>query len=49
MNNRLETLPRVAVTALEQETRLPCGLLDLVARRTINEVHGLPPAPLVRD
>ena len=49
MNKRLETLPRAAVTTLEQEARLPCGLLDLVARRMIHEVPGKPPAPLVRD
>ena len=48
MNNRLETLPRAAVAALKQEARQPGGLLDLVARRMINEVHGWPPAPLGR-
>ena len=49
MNQRLETLTRAAVTAREQEARLPCGLLDLAARRMINEVPGKPPAPLGRD
>ena len=49
MNKRLETLPRAAVAALKQEARRPCGLLDLVDRRTINEVSGKPSAPLVRD
>ncbi len=49
MNTRLETLPRAAVAALGQEARLPCGLLDLVARRMINEVPGKQPAPLGRD
>ena len=48
MNQRLETLTRAAVTALEHEARLPCGLLDLVARCMINEVHGWPPTPLGR-
>ena len=49
MNNRLETLPRATVVMRKQEARQPGGLLDLVARRMIKEVHGRPPAPLVRD
>lgn len=48
MNNRLETLPRATVATLKQEARQPGGLLDLVARRMINEVHGWQPAPLGR-
>jgi hypothetical protein len=49
MNQRLETLPRAAVASHEQEARLLCGLLDLVARRMINEVPGKPPATFGRD
>ena len=49
MNQRLETLPRAAVATFKRDTQLPCGLLDLVARRMINEVPGKPPAPLGRD
>ena len=49
MNNRLETLPRAALATLKQEVRRQCGLLDLVARRMINEAPGKPPAPLVLD
>jgi hypothetical protein len=48
MNKRLETLPWAAVAALEQEARLPCGLLDLVARRVFKEFPGKPPATLGR-
>ena len=49
MNNRLDTLPRATVVTRKQEARQPSGLLDLVARRMINEVSGKPPARLVRD
>jgi hypothetical protein len=45
MNQRLETLPRAAVAALNQEARLTCGLFDLVARM-INEIPGKSPATL---
>ena len=49
MNKRLETVPLAAVATLKQEDRRPCGLLDLVARRMINEAPGKQNAPLVRD
>ncbi len=49
MNKRLETLPLAAVAALKQEARRSGGLLDLVARRMINEVPGKPSEPLGRD
>lgn len=49
MSNRLETLPRANLAAFEQEARRPFGLIDLVARRMINEAPGKPPAPLGRD
>ena len=49
MYQRLETLPRAAVTRLEQDARLPCGLLDLVARRMTNEFPGELAALLGRD
>ena len=49
MNNRLETLPRATVVMRKQEDRRPCGLVDLLARRMINEVPGKPSAPIGRD
>ena len=49
MNKRLETLPRAAVAALKQGACRPCVLLDLFARRMINDVPGNPSGPLVRD
>ena len=49
MNKRLESLPRAAVAALKQGACRPCGLLELVARRMINEVPSKPPTTLGRD